>query len=339
VVDMGSKEVKCATLGHSGELWGLVTHPSQAVCVTAGDDKLLRCWDLTGKSGVTGKALGLPYMGRSLAMSPDGKHLAVGFKEGANGVSAPVWIVEFESLTVVSELEDCEEYVASLKYSPDGKYLAVGSWDQKAYLYEVSGDSYKLQYVLTGNSSSVEHVMFSADSQVLMTHSKDTQVLFWETSTGARIAKAWMMRDVEWAQWTGTLGWSVMGIWDPEYDQTDVNAVCQSVSGQAVVLGDDYGKVKLMRYPAAVEGTAACAAYGGHSSHVTCVRFSHDESHVVSTGGGDSALFQWRFKKGVAPRAGDVMDGVGLAASANMTVSTPKGGTPDSDSDVSDVSL
>jgi WD40 repeat protein len=66
VVDMGSKEVKCATLGHSGELWGLVTHPSQAVCVTAGDDKLLRCWDLTGKSGVTGKALGLPYMGRSL---------------------------------------------------------------------------------------------------------------------------------------------------------------------------------------------------------------------------------------------------------------------------------
>ena len=72
-----------------------------------------------------------------------------------------------------------------------------------------------------------------------------------------------------------------MGIWDPEYDQTDVNATCRSVSGGALAFGDDYGKVKLMRYPVAVEGTAACAAYGGHSSHVTCVRFSHDDAHVA----------------------------------------------------------
>ena len=155
------------------------------------------------------------------------------------------------------------------------------------YLYEVSGEhEYKLLYVLSGNSSSVEHVMFSEDSEVLMSNSKDTQVLYWECATGARIAKAWMMRDVAWSQWTGTLGWSVMGIWDPEYDQTDVNATCRSVSGGALAFGDDYGKVQLMRYPVAVEGTAACAAYGGHSSHVTCVRFSHDDSCVLSTGGG-----------------------------------------------------
>ena len=83
VVDMGSKEVRCATQGHCAELWGLATHPSQAMCVTAGDDKLLRCWDLAGKAGVSGKVMGLPYMGRSLAMSPDGRHVAVGFKEGA----------------------------------------------------------------------------------------------------------------------------------------------------------------------------------------------------------------------------------------------------------------
>ena len=150
--------------------------------------------------------------------------------------------------------------------------------------------------------------MFSADSEVLMTHSKDTQVLCWEAATGARITKAWMMRDVVWSQWTGTLGWSVLGIWDPDYDQTDVNATCQSVGGGALVFGDDYGMVKLMRYPAAVEGTAACAAYSGHSSHVTCVRFSHDDSHVVSTGGGDMAVFQWRFRKGVAPSEDDVID-------------------------------
>jgi len=214
--------------------------------------------------------------------------------------------VEFETLKVVSELADCDEYVASLKYSPDGKYLGVGSWDQRVYLYDASED-YKLLYVLSGNSSSVEHVLFSEDSQLVMSNSKDTQMLCWECATGARVTKAWSLRDVKWAQWTGTLGWSVMGIWDPSYDQTDVNAVCVSGGGTALVLGDDYGKVKLMRYPAAVEGTAGCAAYGGHSSHVTCVRFSHDDSHVMSTGGGDTAVFQWRYQPDVPPQTEDVI--------------------------------
>jgi len=99
LVDVGSKQVQCVTQGHSGELWGLVTHPTQAVCVTAGDDKVLRCWDMCGRSAIAGKVLGLPYMARSLGMSPDGKHIAVGFKEGSGGGgSAAIWIVEFETL-------------------------------------------------------------------------------------------------------------------------------------------------------------------------------------------------------------------------------------------------
>ncbi len=35
--------------------------------------------------------------------------------------------------------------------------------------------------------------------------------------------------------------------------------------------------------------------YVGHSAHVTNLRFSHDKMHVISTGGGDHAVFQWRF--------------------------------------------
>ena len=320
-VDMEARRVSsCVTEGHCGELWGLAMHPSEAVCVTAGDDKLLRCWDMAAKGGMEGKVLGLPFMARSLAMSPDGKHIAVGFKEGSDGGTAPVWLLEYESFTVVGKLDECEEYVASLKYSPNGKYLAVGSWDQKVYLYEV-GEEYKLLYVLTGNSSSVEHVVFSADSELVLSNSKDTQVLCWETATGARVSKAWMLRDVAWSEWTGVLGWSVMGIWDPEYDQTDVNALCASAGGNALVLGDDYSKVKLMRYPAAVEGTAGCAAYGGHSSHVTCVRFSCDDSRVVSTGGADMAVFQWRYRRGVAPAAEDVLDAVAAGRSLEAGLS------------------
>jgi len=35
--------------------------------------------------------------------------------------------------------------------------------------------------------------------------------------------------------------------------------------------------------------------YVGHSAHVTNCRFSVDKSRVITTGGADHAIFQWRF--------------------------------------------
>ena len=35
--------------------------------------------------------------------------------------------------------------------------------------------------------------------------------------------------------------------------------------------------------------------YVGHSAHVTNVRWSHDFQWVLSTGGADHSVFQWRF--------------------------------------------
>lgn len=38
--------------------------------------------------------------------------------------------------------------------------------------------------------------------------------------------------------------------------------------------------------------------YGGHGSHVTNVRFTHDDGHLVSLGGKDTSVFQWRVLPG-----------------------------------------
>jgi WD40 repeat protein len=35
--------------------------------------------------------------------------------------------------------------------------------------------------------------------------------------------------------------------------------------------------------------------YVGHSSHVTNVRFTQDKKRIISIGGADHAIFQWRF--------------------------------------------
>ena len=53
--------------------------------------------------------------------------------------------------------------------------------------------------------------------------------------------------------------------------------------------------------------------YGGHSAHVTNCRFSADKSRVITIGGGDHAIFQWRYlAEGVADDDDDTQDGMAV---------------------------
>jgi microtubule-associated protein-like 6 len=63
-----------------------------------------------------------------------------------------------------------------------------------------------------------------------------------------------------------------------------------------VACADDFGGVSLLNYPCVVED-APCVVGRGHSSHVMNVRFSPDDDWVVSVGGKDRAVFQWRFRE------------------------------------------
>lgn len=56
---------------------------------------------------------------------------------------------------------------------------------------------------------------------------------------------------------------------------------------------DDFGTVKLFKYPAVVKGMQSLV-YGGHSSHVTNVRWSLGDECLLSTGGNDRSVLQWR---------------------------------------------
>lgn len=64
---------------------------------------------------------------------------------------------------------------------------------------------------------------------------------------------------------------------------------------------DDFGHVRLLNCPSLIEHAPA-RVYPGHSSHVMCVRFSPDDKRVVSVGGKDRAVFQWRTHALVEPK-------------------------------------
>ena len=49
----------------------------------------------------------------------------------------------------------------------------------------------------------------------------------------------------------------------------------------------------------------------GHSAHVTNVRFTADKHHVMSVGGADNAIFQWRFLPSGVEGEGESVTGTG----------------------------
>ena len=88
------------------------------------------------------------------------------------------------------------------------------------------------------------------------------------------------------------LGFPVKGIWPPGSDFTDVNSVCRSHSQSILATADDFGLVKLFKYPCVVDH-ALYNQYLGHSSHVTKIKFSANDQFVVSAGGNDKTVIVW----------------------------------------------
>ena len=60
--------------------------------------------------------------------------------------------------------------------------------------------------------------------------------------------------------------------------------------------GDTAGKVRLYRFPS-LDPQSKYLEGAGHASHVTCVRWSADDQFVLSTGGVDRTVMQWRVRQ------------------------------------------
>lgn len=280
-------------VSHSNEAWGLAFHPTLAILATSGVRGEVRFWNVADHKPAVGKVLRAELPAWSLAFQPiDGSLLAVGMDKGMLEVN------HFPSLqpTFRERLSRASEQISSLRFSPCGRYLAAGSWDQQVYLLHIDDESrVTLQRILSGNTSSVVSVMFSADSRYVMSNSKDCQMLHWSTKDGTLQRSHSVFRDTRWqTPWTCVLGWPVVGLWsDPNYDASDINSACQAYAPHDSVLafGDDYGCVKLLRFPSPFLNPGV-EVFTGHASHVTAVQFS-PSNVLVTLGGDDHSICQW----------------------------------------------
>ncbi|TRY96368.1 hypothetical protein DNTS_033743 [Danionella cerebrum] len=286
--------------GHSeGELWALDLHPKQPLAVTGSDDR--------------SEAV------RSVSFINDGSQLALGMKDGS------FTVLRVRDMTEVVHIKDRKEVIHELKFSPDGSYLAVGSNDGFVDIYAVA-QRYKKVGECNKSTCFITHLDWSVDSRFLQTNDGAGERYFYRMPTGKLLTKE-EAKGIHWMTWTCVLGPEVNGIWPKYSNVNDINSVDANYSSAVLVTGDDFGLVKLFRFPC-LKKAAKFKKYIGHSAHVTNVRWSHDLQWVVSTGGADHAVFQWRF----LPEG--VMNGV-LEPLLQEAYADSNSG--ESDSDLSDV--
>uniref|UniRef100_A0A8C8H194 EMAP like 3 n=1 Tax=Oncorhynchus tshawytscha TaxID=74940 RepID=A0A8C8H194_ONCTS len=295
--------------GHVDEMWGLATHPSQDVFLTCGHDRQVCVWNTAEHK--LDWCTTLEEYGLCADFCPNGAVVSVGLSTGR-------WLVlDLQTKEVISDYTDGNEQLSVMRYSPDGSFLAVGSHDNFIYVYNVTecGRRYSRYGKCNGHSSFITHLDWSKDGKYIMSNSGDYEILYWDVAGGCKLLRnRYESKDREWASYTCVLGFHVMGVWLEGSDGTDINALCRSHSERVVAVADDFCKVHLFQYPCP-KPKAPNHSYEGHGSHVTNVRFTHCDSHLLSMGGKDTCILQWEVKRAGTSDGGDRLHSASFTSS------------------------
>uniref|UniRef100_A0A8B9JWE7 Echinoderm microtubule-associated protein-like 4 n=1 Tax=Astyanax mexicanus TaxID=7994 RepID=A0A8B9JWE7_ASTMX len=276
--------------GHTDELWGLATHPFKDLFLTCAQDRQVCLWNSVDHSLEWTRLLDVREHGHCADFHPSGAVVAIGTHSGK------WYALDAETRDLVAIHTDGNEQLSVMRYTVDGTLLAVGSHDNFIYLYTVSdkGRKYSRYGKCTGHSSYITHLDWSPDNKFIMSNSGDYEILYWDIPNGCKLIRNRSeCKDIDWASYTCVLGFHVFGVWPEGSDGTDINALVRSHNRKVIALADDFCKVHLFQYPCS-RPKAPSHKYSAHSSHVTNVSFMYRDSHLVSTGGKDTSIMQWR---------------------------------------------
>jgi echinoderm microtubule-associated protein-like 6 len=157
------------------------------------------------------------------------------------------------SFSVHAVRKDRKEAISEIKFSPDDSICAVGAHDSCIFTYNAK-NGFKPLKKLRGHPSTIAHFDFSLDGNYIMSNCTSYNILFFDVNAGKHNPSgASALKDETWHTWTCTFGWPVQGIFPPCADGTDINACDRAPDGTVLATADDFGMVKLFKYPCPVD--------------------------------------------------------------------------------------
>jgi serine/threonine-protein kinase len=169
---------------HKAAVDAIAFAPDGGFLAAAGDDKVIRLWDLAGLRPTELLSLaGHNSAIKSLACSPNGARWASGGHDG----SILLWDLENDYAPLQATLTGHIDRVLSLVVSPDGKTLASGSADQSIRLWDLTAKKPRERVVLSPGSGAIRVLLYLPDGRTLASLGEQGRLIYWDAARGTKL--------------------------------------------------------------------------------------------------------------------------------------------------------
>lgn len=297
------------------ELCALATHPIRQECLTGGDDKTLRVWNLETHEQVA--ILELPGRVLAGAFAPNGHLIVASLKPGsaADDFNETIYGEGYARgpgrMAVVSYLQgqirlvyiatEPRDAITSLVFAPDGSKVYASSLDGNIYIYDAL-NNFSLLATLSGHAEGVVSLDITANGKLLISEGLRHEVVVWDTSMNTQVSRASdvfdQLAEAAYAFHTrhNLFGVNSQGIFPAHARKEHVRCLHQSHLGKLIATGDHTGVLRLYANPA-IAPASPCKEYRLHgAAGVQRVYFSLDDAYLLSVGRCDKMMVQWKVR-------------------------------------------
>ena len=304
--------------GHGSLIRDIAFTKDGRYLVSAGDDKLVRVWDVN--SGKTVRTIrgqinqgdeGKIY---AMALSPDNRYLAVGGWMKVPGKSGhKIRLYDFASGKLLALLKGHTNVVNALAFSADSRWLVSGqggSSNQIAIVWDIH--KRQQHQILPGHTDPIYAVAFTPDNQRVVTGSNDHTLKLWQRTSGKLIKTLDGHEDDVSAiavtpageilsggndhsirRWDGRTGES-RGVLVADQG-THIGSLSVSADGRYVLAGVTRGSnTHLYR----LSDGQRMQRYQGHDNAVLATAFSPNGRLAATAGGNDRSIHLWDINTG-----------------------------------------